>query len=77
MNEHIQLLATQKYISLHKKDIIDVNSFIFSDAWITQFKHRWKLSSQKVKINRIAVNLDQKELAQYLSNCEYYKFKSR
>lgn len=71
-NEHIQLLATQKYISLHK-DTVDVNCFIFSDAWVTQFKHRWKLASLKVKINRIAVNCDEKDVVKYLANCEYYK----
>ena len=72
-NEHIQLLATQKYNYLRKNNDPVIDTFIFSEAWVSKFKHRWKLSSLKTKINRIAVNLDQKELAVYLNNCIYYK----
>jgi len=73
-NQHIQLLATQKYMYLNKNDInMNIDTSIFSDAWVSKFKQRWKLSSVKTKINKVAVNLNQKELSEYMTNCEYYR----
>lgn len=52
------------------------NKIVVSNWWISNFKKRWHLSTQKVKPSKIAINLpseDEKKL--FLNECKEYKNK--
>ena len=52
------------------------NNIEVSNWWITNFKKRWNLSTQKIKPSKVAVNIpteDEKNL--FLNECDEYKNK--
>ena len=49
-----------------------------SDWWVSSFKKRWNLSTQKVKPSKVAVNLpSDSEQDIFLNECEEYRNKTK
>jgi transposase len=66
-NNIIKEIIKEKF----KDDNMDVSKW-----WISNFKKRWYLSTQKVKPSKIAVNLPTKDEQQiFLDECNHYKNK--
>jgi len=87
--EKIYLYIKEKFIDTEEilnnniiKEIIKEqfkkNKIEVSDWWISNFKKRWNLSTQKVKPSKIAVNLpSENEQDVFLNECKEYKNKTK
>jgi transposase len=59
-----------------KQIVKEKNKISVSDWWISNFKKKWKLSTQKVKPSKIAVNLPtENEQKIFLNECNEYETK--
>lgn len=67
-NEHLQLLATQKYLNKQKElnknnpNYVEDINFVICESWVSEFKKKWNLSSLKTNLRRTAVNIDQNDI---------------
>jgi hypothetical protein len=60
----------EKFKSINNNNNIQFNA---SDGWCTFFKKRWNLSTQRVKISRIATKLPTSiELTKFIEKCNKY-----
>ena len=58
------------------KEQFKENKIEVSEWWVSNFKKRWNLSTQKVKPSKVAVNLpSEDEQKIFLNECEDYRNK--